>query len=44
MLASLAAGPLIDSGLEDVSISRENQAWGIPFPTDPSRPEKPGAR
>ena len=27
---------LIDSGLEDVSISRENQAWGIPFPTDPS--------
>jgi methionyl-tRNA synthetase len=27
---------LIDSGLDDVSISRENQAWGIPFPTDPS--------
>ena len=27
---------LIDGGLEDISISRAGQAWGIPLPFDPS--------
>jgi len=27
---------LIESGLEDISISRAGQAWGIPLPWDPS--------
>jgi methionyl-tRNA synthetase len=27
---------LLDSGLEDVSVSRAGQAWGIPMPQDPS--------
>jgi methionyl-tRNA synthetase len=27
---------LIESGLEDVSVSRAGQAWGIPLPFDPS--------
>ena len=27
---------LLDSGLEDISVSRAGQAWGIPLPFDPS--------
>ncbi|MBI1872647.1 MAG: methionine--tRNA ligase [Acidobacteria bacterium] len=27
---------LLEGGLEDISISRAGQAWGIPLPTDPS--------
>ncbi len=27
---------LIESGLEDISVSRAGQAWGIPMPDDPS--------
>jgi methionyl-tRNA synthetase len=27
---------LIDAGLDDISISRAGQSWGIPLPTDPS--------
>ena len=27
---------LLESGLEDISISRAGQSWGIPLPTDPS--------
>lgn len=27
---------LLDAGLEDISISRAGQAWGIPLPMDPS--------
>ena len=27
---------LLDAGLEDISISRAGQSWGIPFPQDPS--------
>jgi methionyl-tRNA synthetase len=27
---------LIESGLEDISVSRAGQAWGIPMPEDPS--------
>jgi methionyl-tRNA synthetase len=27
---------LIESGLEDISVSRAGQAWGIPMPQDPS--------
>ena len=27
---------LLDAGLEDISISRAGQSWGIPLPTDPS--------
>ncbi len=27
---------LLESGLEDISISRAGQAWGIPLPNDPS--------
>ena len=26
---------LIESGLEDISVSRAGQAWGIPLPNDP---------
>jgi methionyl-tRNA synthetase len=28
---------LVESGLEDISVSRAGQAWGIPLPFDPSR-------
>ena len=28
---------LVESGLEDISISRAGQSWGIPLPFDPSR-------
>jgi methionyl-tRNA synthetase len=28
---------LIEAGLQDVSISRQRQAWGIPFPGDPDQ-------
>jgi methionyl-tRNA synthetase len=28
---------LIESGLQDISISRQRQAWGIPFPGDPQQ-------
>ena len=27
---------LVESGLEDISVSRAGQAWGIPMPNDPS--------
>jgi methionyl-tRNA synthetase len=27
---------LLEGGLEDISVSRAGQAWGIPLPTDPS--------
>jgi methionyl-tRNA synthetase len=27
---------LLDAGLDDISISRAGQSWGIPLPTDPS--------
>jgi methionyl-tRNA synthetase len=27
---------LVDAGLEDISVSRAGQAWGIPMPDDPS--------
>ena len=27
---------LVESGLEDISVSRAGQSWGIPMPTDPS--------
>ena len=27
---------LIEAGLDDISVSRAGQAWGIPLPTDPS--------
>lgn len=26
---------LLDSGLEDISISRQGESWGVPFPFDP---------
>jgi methionyl-tRNA synthetase len=28
---------LVESGLDDISVSRAGQAWGIPLPFDPSR-------
>jgi len=28
---------LLESGLQDISISRQRQAWGIPFPGDPQQ-------
>jgi methionyl-tRNA synthetase len=28
---------LVESGLEDISVSRAGQAWGIPLPFDPSK-------
>ena len=27
---------LLEAGLDDISISRAGQSWGIPLPTDPS--------
>ena len=34
---------LVESGLEDISISRAGQSWGIPLPFDPSASSTSGS-